>query len=258
MIKLSVNLSNALIGLVQEGQVRIDAIETTEVVPLSVVEQARQQLPDMPFHLHAGRFGMEWFNRQAFKRLLNFYPQSPWISWHLAPLPYLVTFAALRRGIRLHQPPTRALVRRFIRKINKLQSLFKQPVILENMPVLPTGGYFFESNPAVITRILDETGCPILLDLAHARISAQARTMPVEAYLLEMPLKRVVQVHLAGVTEQAGRLIDTHQSLQEEDYVLLEWVLPRIQPQWVTLEYWREDAQALKEQLTRIRTIIQQ
>jgi uncharacterized protein (UPF0276 family) len=44
--------------------------------------------------------------------------------------------------------------------------------------------------------------------------------------------------------------------LSEEDYELLDWALTRTQPYLVTLEYFREDAEALKTQLERIRQLI--
>ena len=256
MIKLSVNLSKALIGLVQTGQVHIDAIETVEAVPVAVIQHAKAQLPDMPFHLHAGRTGLEWFNHGALRHLLILCPQSPWISWHLAPLPALVTFATLRHGIKLPHAPAERLIRRFIRKVKRLQVDIGRPVILENMPVLPSGRDLFESDPTVISRVIEETGSRLLLDLAHSRIAAQSRRIPVEEYLLSLPLNKVVQVHLAGVREQAGKLYDAHQSLQEADYALLEWLLPRIRPQWATLEYFREDAPELHSQLTQLRAIL--
>ncbi len=256
MIKLSINLSDALIGLVQTGRVHIDAIETVEAVPVAVIQRAQIQLPEMPFHLHAGRTGLEWFSHGTLRRLLVLCPQSPWISWHLAPLPVLSTFAALRHGFKLPHLPAEMLISRFIRKVKHLQVEVDRPVILENMPVLPSGRDLFESEPTVITRVIEETGSHLLLDLAHARIASQARHIPVEEYLLSLPLKKVVQVHLAGVREQAGKLYDAHQSLQEADYALLAWLLPRIHPQWATLEYFREDAPALHSQLTQIRVIL--
>ncbi len=108
----------------------------------------------------------------------------------------------------------------------------------------------------VINRILEETGCDLLLDLSHARIAAQVLGMAVEDYVNLLPLEKVVQVHVSGVRERDGRLYDAHQSLQEEDYALLEWALTKVRPAWLTLEYFREDRDEIRQQLTRLKAII--
>jgi uncharacterized protein (UPF0276 family) len=74
-------------------------------------------------------------------------------------------------------------------------------------------------------------------------------------YLDDLPLDRVVQLHVSGPRMREGRLVDVHESLQETDYALLDFVLERTQPQVVTLEYIRE-REALREQLFRLRDIL--
>jgi hypothetical protein len=51
-------------------------------------------------------------------------------------------------------------------------------------------------------------------------------------------------------------LYDAHQSLQEVDYALLDWVLPRVNPDWLTLEYFTEDRKAVREQVNEIKSIV--
>jgi len=167
-----------------------------------------------------------------------------------------ITVAAMRAQVFLLQPPAEMLVRRFVRKVKRLQARETLPVILENMAVLHPGKYRFESDPQVITRVLEETGCSMLLDLSHARIAAQERVMPVEDYLLALPLDKVVQVHVSGCRERDGVLYDAHQTLQEADYALLKWVLPHVKPDWLTLEYFREDRSAVKEQVMKLKSIV--
>jgi hypothetical protein len=141
----------------------------------------------------------------------------------------------------------------FIRNVNSLKQQVKLPVILENMPSLHPRRYRFESDPAVIAKVLDETQTDLLLDLAHARIAARARGISSQEYITALPLERTQQIHLAGVREGPdGWLYDAHESLMEEDYQLLEWTLERTKPQLLTLEYFREDPQALLSQLSRL------
>lgn len=256
MIKLSINLSNALIDLVHAGEVQIDAVEAVIYLFPERIREAQAALPGMAFNFHAGRVGLEVYNRADLPRYLALCPDSPFISLHLAPLPMWITGPAMRAHLYLPQPQSEMLVRHFIHKVKRLQAQQSLPVILENMAVLRPGRYLFESDPLVITRVLEETGCRMLLDLAHARIAAQERSMPVEDYLLALPLEKVVQVHVSGCRERDGVLYDAHQPLQEVDYSLLEWVLPRVNPDWLTLEYFREDREAVREQLNRLQSIV--
>ena len=256
MIKLSVNLSNALIDLVHAGEVQIDAVEVVPHLSPERIREARAALPGIPFNFHAGRVGLDLYRRTDLPRYLALCPEAPFISLHLAPLPLWITVAAMRAQIFLPQPPTAMLVRQFIRKVKRLQAHETLPVILENMAVLHPWKYLFESDPQVITQVLEETDCRMLLDLSHARIAAQERTLPVEDYLLALPLDKVVQVHVSGCRERDGVLYDAHQALQEADYALLKWVLPYVNPDWLTLEYFSEDRKAVKEQVLKLKSIV--
>lgn len=75
--------------------------------------------------------------------------------------------------------------------------------------------------------VLNETGAEMLLDLAHARVAAAFRQMPVTECLIRLPLEKVRQIHLSGVRVVAGELCDAHEILIEDDYHLLGWVLGR-------------------------------
>jgi len=217
---------------------------------------ARQALPGIGFHFHPGRVGLLPGSRNRLLRYLALCPQTPHISLHLAPLPFPLTYLAFRYHVYLPEPNAENRIKAFIKQVKCLKDRVSLPIILENMPVLHPTRYRFESDPHVITRILHETGCNMLLDLAHARIAAQAIGMAVQDYLLALPLEKVKQVHLSGSRTKDGVLYDAHQPLLEEDYDLFKWILPRINPDWVTLEYFRDDREALQTMLTKIRSIL--
>jgi uncharacterized protein (UPF0276 family) len=257
-MKLTVNHSHALVNLVSTKQVKIDAIEWAYQLTLTEINATRNTLPGVAFHVHRGRM---FFTNQSLAKLKDYLaacPETEAISIHLAPLPALITYPAVLWKVFLPEPNSKAAAKRFVNQVKWLQDQLDLPIILENMPVLHPKLYRFESEPATIRAILGATGCELLLDLAHARISAEARGLAVEDYLSRLPLELTRQIHLAGVRRDSktGRLYDAHQSLSEEDYELLDWALTRTQPYLVTLEYFREDAEALKTQLERIRQLI--
>lgn len=260
MVQLSVNLSNALIGLIQSEAVSIDAIEVGPWFSVQQIEAFQQQLPDIPFHFHPGNIilqtGIVPGTTNRLKRYLQS-TQSPWASCHLSMLfPGYITLA-LKYGINLPGPSLGFTQRRFVTQAKKLSQTLDIPVILENMPALPDHRktYIFESDPELIGGILAETQCELLLDLAHARTAAAIREIDSFEYLSQLPLERVVQIHLSGVHRHNGYLIDAHDSLEAIDYDLLEWVLERTSPQVITLEYFRE-SEPLRTQLNRLRSLI--
>jgi uncharacterized protein (UPF0276 family) len=252
-MKLSVNHSMAMIALVHAGEVQVDAVEVVDKLSLAEIETAREALPGINFHFHQGRMH---FTRKGVARLAKYLalcPQSPFISIHLAPLSFFITAPALQWQLYLPEPDEEKCIQRFIKQVKELKIQFKTPVILENMPALHPQKYRFESEPEVIRRVLEETGCQLLLDLAHARIAAEVRGMSGEEYLSALPLEHTVQLHLSGTRSKDGRLYDAHESLEEVDYTLLSWVLERVHPEWLTLEYFRENPDQVRQQLTRLR-----
>jgi uncharacterized protein (UPF0276 family) len=129
------------------------------------------------------------------------------------------------------------------------------PLILENLDYCPGGAYEHICEPDFIRGVLAETGAGLLLDLAHARVSAARLGLPIARYLGRLPLERVAQLHISGPRLYNGVLADAHEPLQEEDYALLEDVLTATRPHALTLEYSR-DEDALLEQVQRLRTIL--
>jgi len=129
------------------------------------------------------------------------------------------------------------------------------PLLLENMPKWPSPDSDPATSPGFITRVLDETQCGMLLDLAHVRVSAGNLGREVHAYAKELPLERVVEIHVSGPRCRGEWWHDSHDTMVDEDYALLEWVLRRATPKVVTLEYWKNPAH-VREQLLRLAPLI--
>lgn len=248
---LSVNYSESLLHLLRENSVKIDAIEWSSILPLKLIQDTRSKFPELAFTFHPGRMDFSRSGIQKLNTYLSHCSQTPFVSIHLAPLPKLITWPALHKNIFLPEPRAKSCVNRFIAQILTLKQQTHLPVVLENMPSLHPARYLFETDPQIITRILNQSDCLLLLDLAHARIAASIRGLSTEEYLTALPLEKVIQIHMSGVkTKRDGYLFDAHEKLGPTDLRLLEWTLQRTQPQWLTLEYFRENSSALLEQLT--------
>jgi uncharacterized protein (UPF0276 family) len=180
--------------------------------------------------------------------------RSPWLSVHLGYSVAEVVFDGVNRALSptIEREPLFATI---CRNLNALRAALPVPLIVENLDYNPSRVYEHICEPGFISAVVEATGVGLLLDLAHAQVSAAALGMPIHAYLEALPLDRVVQLHLSGPRWREGRLVDVHEPLTEGDYDLLRAVLARTAPRAVTLEYHR-DAQALADQLERLRPIL--
>lgn len=62
-------------------------------------------------------------------------------------------------------------------------------------------GYYRRETiqPEFISRVIDESGCGLLLDLSHARLAAASLGLDGFDYINRLPVKRLREVHLTGI-----------------------------------------------------------
>ncbi|MEG2918225.1 MAG: DUF692 family protein [Clostridium sp.] len=143
-------------------------------------------------------------------------------------------------------------------------------ILIENVPYTP----YYEANspniikhsvsPKLISELCSELEVGLLLDIAHAKVTASGLNISVEKYLTALPLERVKEIHVVGTRETENGLRDNHLEMNDYDYELLEFVLKIANPDIVTLEYggfgdhfsWRSDKSAIERQLKKITEIV--
>jgi len=144
--------------------------------------------------------------------------------------------------------------------------------------------------PGVIGRVVAETGCGFLLDLAHVRLAAHILGTDPHAYGAALPVAAIREVHVSGVQpfgerfvamlarggvaptvmqRYVGRLMD-HLPMTEADWAFTGWALDHIragrwgQPWVVALEYggvgplWEAvtEADVLAAQVPRLHALV--
>jgi len=141
------------------------------------------------------------------------------------------------------------------------------PLLLENVPDSPQDRIVFDHfpyfMPEQLNKLFKENDVSFLLDLTHAKITARYHNWDIHDYIRQLPLNRVVEIHVNGSGyDKEGFPADTHQSMENEDYELLEWVLHYTNPDIVTLEYNGLETESeetvlysLKKQLKEIQNI---
>jgi uncharacterized protein (UPF0276 family) len=258
MIALAVSDFDLPRALLAAGQLDVDYLETGG----HFVERTVAQFPGQPLLLHNSVFNWSLAHpnaleqQQVVARTLDALhrTRAPWLSIHLgfsaAEVIFDVHMNALSPVL-----PREELFAATCRNIRELAAAIPVPLIVENLDYCPGGAYEHICEPGFIAAVLEETGAGLLLDLAHARVSASRLGVPIEGYLGQLPLERVRQLHISGPRMRDGVLYDAHESLLEADYALLEWVLRRSEPLALTLEYNREERE-LREELARLRGMI--
>lgn len=258
---LSCNYSAALIALLDRERTAVDYLKCSRGdVADTEVRHAADYGPVLthflpgtaapPEEIH--RFPWDWLND------LNRDARVPWMASHLEA--FAESEAEAEAEVSLERRDQ--LGAHIVAMADLIQSALEVPLHLE---LVPWSGrrplYRTCAEPAFIADVVTAADCPLLLDTAHAQISAWRLGLPARDYLAALPLERVVEIHCSGVAEEEGRLRDRHQALSESDYSLLDWLADRCAPRVLTLEYggtgpaWepRTNAEELEAQLRRLR-----
>lgn len=140
-----------------------------------------------------------------------------WISDHLCWTGIL--------GVNTHDllpiPYTEEALAHVIGRIKKVQDFLGRPLILEN----PTRYVSFTnssmSESEFITRMANQTGCGLLIDLENMFISSSNLNYDPVEFLKSLPHEHIVQFHLAGHTKSETYMVDTHSnSVSDESWEL--------------------------------------
>ena len=95
-------------------------------------------------------------------------------------------------------------------RIKTVQEILERPLVLENPSSYLTFAQSTISEWEFLTRMTEETGCGLLLDVNNVYVSCVNHDLDPIEYLQSVPHDRVVQFHLAGHTNCRTHIIDTH------------------------------------------------
>jgi hypothetical protein len=253
---LAVNYSNNLIRLIREKKVVVDLIKCPDWE--GMLEEARPFAPvTIHFDLKAGLGKTTQVDPERLRKLKE-KTVTPHINTHLV---------APRNFNPENQLETDRLWEIWLEEIGFLVHHFgREQVALEHYPYTENNPHLkLAVMPDVFGKIIQETDCQFLLDLAHARITANSLGMDVREYIRSLPLSRLVEIHITGIKNYNGVLTD-HFEMTPEDWQLLDWVLENIangsmpHPRLFAFEYggvgevfaFRSRYSVLEEQLPRL------
>ena len=259
-MKLAVNYSNALIRLIRENQLKVDLIKCPDWEGM-LKEAAPFGKITIHYDLDAG-LGIT--PSVDFSRILKLKEctATPHVNTHLVTP-------------RNHDPENAQEIitinKLWRREISLMVNFFgEESVALEhfpythNMPNIRTA-----ADENIFSQVIQDSNCMLLLDLAHARITANTLCKDVRNYIQALPLDRLVELHITGIKNYGGILTD-HFGLSAEDWQLFEWAMINIKnrtwrkPEIVAFEYggvgsvfaWRTNEQVLREQVPRLYNMV--
>lgn len=262
-MKLAINFSYPAVDMLRSGAIEFDYFKTPAWPEL--ISQARQQRPvAVHFDLQAGQgqiAGRAWEEIDA---ILADTP-TRYVNLHLTPtVEYFPGIPQDGAGPEQY----RQVAQEIIEDIRCVAEHFgPERVIVENIPYRGADCRWLRLavEPDLICQVVEETGCGLLLDIAHARIAAHHLGRNAEDYMRSLPVDRLCELHFTGLQRINGRLQD-HLAAQPEDWQALEWVLEQIRsgdwahPHLLAFEYGGvggffsnfTDAGVISEQVPRL------
>ena len=264
MIKLGVTYSPTLLSALSSGSLDIDYIKVDADLGMEPLQKALKykavmlhDVPD-PFWLNYENPFRDDLMAQA--RALLDTAKSPWLSTGIGASaePQAHRGGPYREGDDDKLQSRERVISNIIRHGTRLRDWAGVPLLLENYNYHPTNAYEYVCEPEVVHQILDAIGCGMLLDMAHAQISAHNMGwQDTKEYFKALPLEKVREIHLNHPVDRGDQMVDMHQPAQAEDFEWLAWALDHTPAtEAVTLEVEELDEPILQTQIELLRQVL--
>jgi uncharacterized protein (UPF0276 family) len=250
-MKLAVNYCEVAADLVRRDQIRIDYFKCPAWPAL--VERVTAEFPTFvhfPLQVGAptgGAIDSETGLAPDWDRVDHFLAttETRHVNLHLAPevgwFPDVPVHSVEPRDVE-------QVAEGLIRDVQDVVHRFgPQRVIVENDYAGADATLLAACLPEVISRVVAETGCGMLLDLSHARLAAHKLGSKGRAYLSSLPLTQIEEIHVTGIRRLAGRWLETAQRRAPDDNLVRQYAGGLIDHLPMTRADWRSLAWALDQ-----------
>jgi uncharacterized protein (UPF0276 family) len=135
-------------------------------------------------------------------------------------------------------PYTEEGLRHMIARVRTIQDYLGRPLVLENPSTYVTFAASSMPEEEFIARLATESGCGLLLDVNNVYVTCRNHDLDPKAYLEAIPYEHVVQIHLAGHTDNGTHCVDTHDGRVIDDVWELYAIVQRKTGGRATLLEW--------------------
>jgi uncharacterized protein (UPF0276 family) len=200
------------------------------------IEQAADRLPILSHGLSLSLGGTDPLDDHLLSDIRDLLGRvhAPWHSDHLC-------FTS-SEGVHLHEllpiPWSVAMARHVADRVRRAQDRLGVRIAVENITYYPQVDRAASREADFIRSVLEMADCGLLLDLNNVHVNAHNHGFDPWDWLRNIPLERVVQIHVAGPeTWEGNLLVDTHATVVPERVKeMLSWTLARTGPLPVLLE----------------------
>jgi len=204
--------------------------------PLAILDRIAERYP-VVLHgvsLSIGSTSPLDFGYLAELKALRDRVSAPWVSDHLC------WTGVLGRNTHdlLPVPFTEETLRHIAARVRVVQDFLESPLVLENVSSYVGFAASQMTEARFLAALAREADCGLLLDVNNVYVSARNHGFDPLDYLRNLPMDRVVQLHVAGHTDYGSVVVDTHvgpvpdpvwrlldeaRALGADAPVLLEW-----------------------------------
>jgi uncharacterized protein (UPF0276 family) len=132
--------------------------------------------------------------------------QPAWVSDHLCWTGVLSINSHDLLPLPLHEESLQHVCAR----VREVQDYLQRPLVIENPSTYASFRHSTMPEWEFLTRLTEETGCNLLLDVNNVYVSAFNNDFDSVEYIRALPYDKIVQLHLAGHQNCGNYLIDTH------------------------------------------------
>ncbi len=264
-MKIGATISPALLSLLTRGELEVDYIEVNGEEEIETLDKALALRPVL-LHDLSSEFWLNYddpFDAATMNRaraMLGL-ARPPWHSTGIGASaePQGHTTEYWRGAPPNSLQPRERCLANIVRNGRRLAAWLDVPLLLENYNYHPTNAYEYVCEPETFSQLIAEIGCGVLLDLAHAQISAFNMHWPdARTYLSALPLDKVREIHINHPYNDDGKqMLDRHLPIGESDLDLLRWTLehaPNVET--ITLESERPSGAALQNEVRLARQVV--
>lgn len=133
-----------------------------------------------------------------------------WHSDHLSFARLPLTDHEMHTALSLPVAYDEDMLAMLVERVRHVRSVVPRPFLLENNVYYVDQPEQDMSEPEFLNRLSHESGCGLLLDIHNVYVNASNHAFAPEAFLRDVDLSRVVELHIAGGNELLGFYTDSH------------------------------------------------